>query len=748
MKKNILRAFLLVVCAVLVVGSMPVGAIIPYSTYTYDIDGNPVESPHAYVPYEVIDSSTIGSEVSLVEPSDFCVDRQGNIYIADGKGKQVIAITNDYTYSFSITEFVNEWGVPDALESPDAVFVYPAPSASEVKNQTEVFDSKTLYICDSTKNRVLVFDITECENGGEWKFEKTIYQPESDVFNEDHIFKPIGVAVDNVGRMYVVGEYTNQGIIAMNPDGSFFGFIGAQVAKTSAWDIIWRNFQTKEQRRKSIKTVSTEFNNVNIDEDGFIYATTSSISASEQQQAITSKSTAGTYAPVKKLSPDGSDVMKRTGFYPPSGEVKVNNNKTLKLEITGPSRITDVALGPNGMWSIIDAKRQRVFTYDEEGRLLFAFGDKGNQLGNIQQIEAIDYQGTNMLLLDKQNKNITVMKRTSYGDLLNEAILANRERRYTDAEGYWQQILQRNSNFDMSYVGIGKAIYREANAMSDENDAKIDTYETAMSYYKYAYDTANYSEAFKEVRKLYVQRYIILVPIVIVIICVCLAKFMGYASKYNVKGQKLSKKRSLWSEFIYGMHTSFHPFDGFWDAKHEYRASAKGATLILGITILAFIYQAIGRGYIMQPNPEPISLILEICSILLPVVLWTVANWCLTTLFDGEGSLKDIYVTTCYALYPLPLFIVVTTFCSNFITAEEIGFISLFIKVAYVWVGFLLFFGMMVIHDYTLFKNAVTSIASIVGMAFIMFVGVLFSTLVGKVFTFIYNIYVELSYRV
>lgn len=743
MKKNIFRIFLLAVCVVLVVGSLPAGAIIPYSTYTYDIDGEYVESPHAYVPYEVIDSKTIGNGVTLTDPTDICVDRQGNIYIADGKGQQVVVVDKEYNYLYTIGEFVNEWGVPDSLDTPASVFVYPSPSADKAKNETEVFTSKTLYIADSTKNRVLVFDITN----GEPVFTKTVYQPESEVFNEDHIFKPIGVAVDNVGRMYVVGEYTNQGIISINPDGTFFGFIGAQVAKTSVWDIIWRNFQTKEQRRRSTSTVATEFNNINIDEDGFIYATTSSISASDQQQAITSKSTAGTYAPVKKLSPDGTDVMKRTGFYPPSGEVKVNNTKTAKLEITGPSTIIDVALGPDGMWSIIDAKRQRVFTYDEEGRLLFAFGDKGNQLGNIQQIKAIDYQGTNMLLLDSQNKNITVLKRTSYGDLLDEAILANRERRYSDAEMYWQEILQRNSNFDMSYVGIGKALYREANSMADENEAKIGVYEEAMSYYKYAYDTANYSDAYKEVRKLYVQRYIVLIPIIIIVICICISKFFKYAAKVNLKGQSSATKRTLWREFIYGVHTSFHPFDGFWDIKHEHRASAKGATLILVITIISYIYQSIGRGYVMEPNPEPISLILEICSILLPVILWTVANWCLTTLFDGEGSLKDIYVTTCYALFPLPAFIILTTFCSNFITTEDVGFITMFIKIAYVWVAFLLFFGMMVIHDYSLFKNVVTTLGSIVGMAFIMFIGVLFSTLIGKVFSFIYNIYVELSYR-
>lgn len=125
MKKNIFRIFLLAVCVVLVVGSLPAGAIIPYSTYTYDIDGEYVESPHAYVPYEVIDSKTIGNGVTLTDPTDICVDRQGNIYIADGKGQQVVVVDKEYNYLYTIGEFVNEWGVPDSLDTPASVFVYP-----------------------------------------------------------------------------------------------------------------------------------------------------------------------------------------------------------------------------------------------------------------------------------------------------------------------------------------------------------------------------------------------------------------------------------------------------------------------------------------------------------------------------------------------------------------------------------------------------------------------------------------------
>jgi hypothetical protein len=204
----------------------------------------------------------------------------------------------------------------------------------------------------------------------------------------------------------------------MDADGTFLGFLGAQKVTPSAFDIFWRKFQTKAQRAQSTQYVPTEFNNITIDDGGFIYVTTSTIDASSQQNAIETKSTSTDYAPVKMLNPKGYDVMNRNGFYPPSGEVKVAQElEADKVSITGPSKIIDVALGPCGMWSIIDEKRSKVFTYDSDGNLLYIFGDKGSQLGNIANIQSISYKGDDLLILDKSNDSITIYKRTEYGDL-------------------------------------------------------------------------------------------------------------------------------------------------------------------------------------------------------------------------------------------------------------------------------------------------------------------------------------------
>ena len=131
----------------------------------------------------------------------------------------------------------------------------------------------------------------------------------------------------------------------------------------------------------------------------------------------------------------------------------------------------------------------------------------------------------------------------------------------------------------------------------------------------------------------------------------------------------------------------------------------------------------------------------------LPVALWTISNWCLTTLFDGEGSFKDVYVTTCYSLLPIVILVLPTVIVSNFVIIGEKDILAMIETIAYAWTGLLLFFGMMVIHDYSLVKNIIICICTIIFMMFVMFVAILFSSLLSKMFTFIYNIYVELSYR-
>ncbi len=736
MNSKITKVLIVGLVLIMLVGTISASAITPYTTYTYGVDGKMQRSPDAYTPVKVVDGKDLLASLAadggasanakyLYGPTgigqrfegldgvkDIFVDKLNHVYIANTGKNQIVATDENFNVRLVIGTFTNKFGVSDSLNGPTGLFV----------NDDEIF------VADTGNSRIVVFDKLG-------NFRDIVSEPASEVLPEGHIYTPVAVSVDQAGRIYVVSSTTNYGVISMNRDGTFNGFVGAQKVSVNAFDYFLRAFKTAEQIAASEKVVSTAFNNICIDDDGFIYVTTNSLDAGAMASAIQTKSKSGDYAPVKKLNPSGTDVMNRNGFWPPSGEVDFVEAATNEFAIAGPSSIVDVALGPNNTWSIIDTKRSRIFTYDAIGNLLYAFGDKGNQLGNIQNLIAIDYQGTNMLLLDGDSNSISVFKRTGYGDLLAAAIQNTEDKQFDKAVDYYVSILQRNNNYDAAYVGIADSLYRDGE------------YIQAMKYYKYAYNTEDYSEAYQAYRKEWMEEYLWVIPVVLFVVLFAVLKFFKYANKVNKAGQQMKEKRTFTEEVLYAFHIMFHPFDGFWDLKHEKRGSVRGAIFWLSITAVAFIYQSLGTCYLQNPEGGSGSIFMSAISIIMPVVLWVIANWCITTLFEGEGSLKDVFIATCYSLAPLPMLIIPSVVVANFLTLSELEVITMIEALAFGWMILLVFFGMMVTHDYSLGKNVITAIVSIVGVAFIIFLAGLFTTLIAKVFTFFQSIYIELSYR-
>lgn len=711
MKKKLFSALICGMLLLVLFGALPVAAVEPYATYTYSITGMFMASPPVYSAEVYVDSAYMRKNASctdfkdIAEPTDLFAGPDGRIYIADRKNNQIVVLNKYYKCEAVLSLFDSTTRDNDSFNGPEGVFV----------------NNDYIYVCDTNNSRIVKFDARD------YSFVKIINQPSSALISEDSIFLPIAMAIDQYNRMFVISSTNEEGVIVMDENSNFTGYIGAPKVTYSVFEMLWRQFQTAEQRAASKPYIPTQFQNICIDPEGFVYVTTSTMDQNKQLASLKSGS-GSDYAPVRKLNAQGSEIMKRNGFYDCGGEWVVLPSQV--------SKIADVAVGPENSWSIIDAKRSRVYTYDSNGMLLFAFGDSGSQLGNITTIEAITYQGDNMLLLDYTAAAFTVFQRSKYGDKLVSALKNDNDRQYDQSIIHWKDVLQYNNNFDAAYIGVGKSLYRSGE------------YDAAMEYLKAAYDTTTYSKAYAEVRKAWVAKFVLLIPVIVALVIFAVVKLFKYAAKVNKAAIYKQGRRSYWEELMFSFHLVVHPLDGFWDLKHEHRGSVRGATTILGLTILAFYYQSVGRGYMVNPQGSYSTIIVQILSVALPVLLFTVSNWCLTTLFNGEGSFKDVYMTTCYALAPLPPVLIITTIMSNFVTSTGVGMVTFINVLGFVWVGMLLISGVMVTHDYSFGKNIATLIGTIVCMVVIMFAAVLFTSLVGKMVDFVTTIVTEISYRV
>ena len=669
---------------------------------------------------------------------DLNTDNEGNIYIADtANNRRVILNGRDYKTIGIIKNYTDEYGRSQTFNTPSGVYVTDP-------NKIVKPEHDGIYVCDTSNKRIVIFDKN-------FEYKRTIEEPDNALLDESD-FTPTALAVDIYGRIFAISNNCSDGVMVMSNEGVFTGFIGAQKVTKSLIDQIWESFKSADDIDKEAKNLSVPFNNITVDDDGFVYVTinfTDADDLTQQLNSITSKK--ATYSPVKKLNSMGVEIMKRNGFFDPGGEFVTAENGGMAKDV---SKIIDISMGPEGSWTILDASRSRLYTYDQNGNLLFAFGDKGGQVGNGVEYIAMAYQQVdagedadgngvedvsyNLVLLDDTGETgfkVIVYHPTEYCNMIMEALRNQNNHNYSETITNWQNVLTSNNNFDLAYIGIGKALFNQGK------------YEESLEMLSSAYETEYYSKAFTEIRKNIIADYMLILFVAIIALLVLVIKFLGWAKKKNKANSLKVGKRTYGEELLYVFHLVFHPFDGFWDLKHEKRGSVRAAATILGITIAAFFYQAIGKGYMFNPRDTYSTVFLQVISVLVPVLLWVVGNWCLTTLFDGEGSMKDIFIATCYSLAPLPLFVTVSTILTNVLTVSEGSIVNLLVTFGYVWVGILLFFGMVVTHDYTTGKNVIATLGSIVAMAVIMFIAILFSSLVMKMVTFVIAIITELISR-
>ena len=728
--KKLSKILVLSLVFVLLFGVVYSAAYVPYDTYTYSISGEQMLSPTAYSTNTAITSTDMGLKdkfggLSLKGASDVVSDEEGNLYIADTGNNRIVVLNKYYKVIHVIDTYYDEAGRPVQFNAPEGVYVTDPNKTADKQSY--------IYVCDTKNQRIVIFN-------RDFSYKRTIETPNSPLLNAAS-FVPNSVAVDIYGRIFVVAKAAFEGVIVLSSEGEFTGFIGAQKVNASIIDMIWRKFQTDAQRAEQVQNISVAYNNLTVDDNGFVYATSDKINEAQQLKSIKSKSS--DYSPVKKLNSTGHEIMKRNGFFDPGGEVDVFYAKEV-------SKITDVALGPEGTWTILDHSRSKLFTYDQQGNLLFAFGDGGDHdggqfLGNGEDIKSITYQTvedkTYLVVLDETSDSnnkykLMVYAPTDYCDTIINALRNQNEHNYSTSIEYWEEVLTKNNNFDLAYIGIGKALFSQSK------------YEEAYEVLQNAYETFYASKAFAEMRKDIIGDWLALFAIIAIVLVVLLVKFFGYAAKKNKETSLKVGRKTYWEELLYCFHLVFHPFDGFWDLKHEQRGSVRAASTILGVTILAVFYNSIGKGYLFNPQDKYSNILISIISVAIPVGLWCVSNWCLTTLFDGEGSLKDIYIATCYSLAPLPLFMIVSTILTNVMTSSEQSMVNLIVTIGFIWALLLIFFGMLVTHDYSMGKNFITTIGTIVAMAVIMFVIILFSSLVMKMVTFVVALVKEIVNRV
>lgn len=188
----------------------------------------------------------------------------------------------------------------------------------------------------------------------------------------------------------------------------------------------------------------------------------------------------------------------------------------------------------------------------------------------------------------------------------------------------------------------------------------------------------------------------------------------------------------------------FHPFDGFYEIKYRKKGSS---TLAMVLMMLYGILQCIDyqyTGFIMNTNPIfAMNSVSIFCSSLFVFFLFIVSNWTVTTLFGGKGNMRDIFIVVAYSLVPMMISKAVVIFASSFVIVEEVIILKSLEGMGVVWFVFVLLAGFCVIHEYSFGVNLKTLIATAAAALIIIFLGILFFTLLERMYEFIISVIQE-----
>jgi len=471
------KIFCFALLAVCLFAAAPVFSEPSNYTYNYDFWEEQVASPDAYRVSSFILGTSLGVG-HFRDPQGLFI-RNNRIYICDSGNNRIILVELQVNGEHRVVSTLSSVRI-NGVESP---LRYPM----------DVFENRDgrLYIADTDNNRVLILDRN-------WNYLSTIEKPEDESLGEFTDFLPVKLVVDFANRVFIQARNVNKGLMEFDSRGEFSGYMGANKVYVNPIDYAWKLISTQAQKERMDLFIPTEYSNTCLDSDGFVYVTNST----------------GQTEPVRRLNAMGQDILIRNGYEKPVGDLVFGNAGN----ISGRSRFIDVTAFENDSYACFDRTRGRIFMYDFQGNLLYAFGGVGNREGFFMQPVALDRMGYSLYALDSRSCALTRFDLTSYGAMINEALDEYKAGRYESSADKWEDVLKMNGNYDLAYIGIGRAALRQGE------------FQKAMRYYKLKHYREGYGKAFQLYRKQWMEENLWKVLLILGILI-----FVPLGIRYSIK---------------------------------------------------------------------------------------------------------------------------------------------------------------------------------------------------------------------
>ncbi len=466
-KQNILKvgsAFLIALVMISMLSAV-VSAYTPYTAYDYNYYGESIETPAVYSPEMVLNGKDLGIG-DIGTAVDVYVSPQNEVYLLDYYGTENIARIHIFDSSFKLLASLSSFtykGAPYVMTLPEGLVVD---------------ELGYVYVCDTGNKNVV-----KLNNNRTGEIIQVIATPQSEMFEGE--FKPSKIAIAKNMSMYVISNSTLDGIMEFDSKGNFLRYFGAPDVEMNvadmmalAWRRVYRSLFGQDVDDSFITFVPTEFENLVVDDFGFVFAV---VSAAE-----------GNTGQVVKMNFLGNNILDPSAKSTQKVSSTLSNTygDLVRRSTKGYGNIfVDVAVDSDGFFTLLDNNLMKLFEYDSAGNLIAIYGGAGKQEGLFSKPAALAKLGKKTIVLDKQFATLTVFELTDYGELFHNGICLYNSGLYADAEDYWTQVLKQNANCEMAHIGLGKVYYQNGK------------YADALFHFEIANDRMDYESTYSLYRE-------------------------------------------------------------------------------------------------------------------------------------------------------------------------------------------------------------------------------------------------------
>lgn len=570
-----------------------------------------------------------------------------------------------------------------------------------------VTDDETVYVADVEAPAVYIFS-------KEGELIQTIGTPDSYLFGTNSVFAPKNVVVSSEGNIYVVGDGAHEGLLQFDYDGTFQGYFAANSRALTLLEMVQDLIYTDEQKATQLARMAQPIYNIDITEQDLLYSVTQA--TDKWHAGASSGSKAHNLVQLHNLG--GTDILAKN------------------MSIHDEWNFVDVA---HGIYSNCYAVTQTglLYEYDSSGNLIFSFGgramqDDKNGLVTDASAVAVDAEGI-VYVLDRERALIQVFVPTDFAIATHQAIYDLDMGNYDKSEQTWNDVLRLNGMSKIAHLGLGKTLLHQQR------------YEEALEQFEIVGDKENYSTAFWEMRNVAIHEYSVPLIAGLIVLILAVAAVMKRRKKLDVD----HAPKTLWNDLRFLTHNLRHPIDALYYLNREERGSVLSATILYGIAFIIFVADMMCRSFLFR-----FSRFEETSPFVMPFLfagvigLFLVGNYMVSSINDGRGSMKKLYVNLAYAIAPY-IFITPFLIAVSYVLTLNEGFIVEFTwTIVLIWCFIYLFIMLSETHEYSFGDTIKNILLTIFFMIVVIVVVVLIFIFWKEIVGFVKEIIGEVSYLV